>query len=199
MKTTIILTMILLLCGCIGDQAVRTYKDVNYISHEAQRVGITLPTVDVGPQPTLPQNTGTKAGPQSIYPDPSLTPGDILTTDSSIVCVKGYTATVRDVPESLKRRVYSEYSINYPQPTGTYECDHFIPLELGGSNDIKNLFPEAEEPRPGFREKDLVENYLHKQVCDGHITLDEAQNAIRTDWYKVYLSMKGLSLNTVNT
>jgi hypothetical protein len=113
--------------------------------------------------------------------------------------VKGYTATVRNVPDSVHKMVFVEYGLSPTQPQGAYEVDHFIPLELGGSNDIKNLFPEAAEPRPGFHEKDLVENYLHKQVCDGHMTLEDAQNAIRTDWYKVYLSMKGLSLNTVNT
>ena len=120
------------------------------------------------------------------YPNPKLTPGDILTTNASIVCVSGYTATVRDVPTSLKKEVYTEYNLAYPEPTGTYECDHFIPLELGGSNDIKNLWPEPAEPVPGFRQKDRVENYLHDQVCSGKMTLEEAQKEIRTDWYKVY-------------
>jgi hypothetical protein len=194
MKTKIILALALLICGCIGNQAVRTYKDVNYISSEAQRVGITLPTQDVGPQATLPKDDGTKAGLPSMYPDYSLTPGDIMTTDTNTICTKGYTTTVRDVSESLRRRVFQEYGISYPPQSGAYELDHFIPLELGGSNDITNLFPEPAEPKPGFHEKDLVENYLHKQVCDGHMTIQDAQTAIRQDWYKVYLSMKGLPL-----
>ena len=31
-------------------------------------------------------------------PDPQMTPGDVLTTDRSVICVPGYTKTVRDVP-----------------------------------------------------------------------------------------------------
>lgn len=129
-------------------------------------------------------------GEARLYPNPSLTPGDVLSTDANTVCVSGYTATVRDVSDSLRKQVFAEYEISYPQPTGSIELDHFISLELGGSNDIKNLWPEPAEPRPGFHEKDAVENYLHKKVCDGEMTLEEAQKEIREDWYKVYLEMQ---------
>jgi hypothetical protein len=33
-----------------------------------------------------------------LLPSPTLTPGDILTTDAKVVCTPGYTKTVRDVP-----------------------------------------------------------------------------------------------------
>ena len=52
-----------------------------------------------------------------------------------------------------KEQVYAEYGI-VSHTTGEYEVDHFVPLELGGSNDISNLFPEAASPKPGFHEKD---------------------------------------------
>jgi hypothetical protein len=61
-----------------------------------------------------------------------------------------------------------------------------ISLELGGSNDISNLWPEAADPTPGFHQKDQVENYLHKQVCDGKLSLKQAQQEIATDWLQVY-------------
>jgi hypothetical protein len=67
-----------------------------------------------------------------------------------------------------------------------YEVDHFVSLELGGSNDIKNLWPEPYLPKPGARQKDVVENYLHRQVCAGNMTLPDAQQAIKSDWYKIY-------------
>ena len=35
-------------------------------------------------------------------------------------------------------------------------------LELGGSNDIKNLWPEAALPTPGFHEKDAVEDQCER-------------------------------------
>jgi len=45
--------------------------------------------------------------------------------------------------------VYAEYGIVERSP-GEYEVDHDVPLELGGSNDIANLWPEAAAPPPGF-------------------------------------------------
>lgn len=138
---------------------------------------------------TVTATTTAKADPLNLYPKPKLTPGDLLTTDASIVCQKGYSKSVRNVPVSEKRQVYAEYNTSYPQPQGENEVDHFIALELGGSNDIKNLWLEPANPVPGFHEKDKVENYLHNQVCSGNMSLEEAQKEIVTDWYKVYLSI----------
>jgi hypothetical protein len=93
--------------------------------------------------------------------------------------------------------VYQEYGVAYPPPFGTYEADHFIPLTLGGSNDIANLFPEAASPQPGFKEKDLVENYLHQKVCSGDITLSAAQHAIAANWLAVYNTISPTDLNAL--
>jgi hypothetical protein len=72
-----------------------------------------------------------------------------------------------------------------------YVLDHLIPLELGGDNTIENLWAEAASPKSGFHEKDLVENYLHIQVCSGAMTLDEAQKIIATDWLSVWRKTGG--------
>ena len=65
-----------------------------------------------------------------------------------------------------------------------------IPLELGGNpKDPRNLWPEPYDPSipdGGARYKDKVENYLHIQVCAGNLTLDQAQQEIVNDWYRVY-------------
>lgn len=120
-------------------------------------------------------------------PDRDCSPGAIFPdATKEIICVSGYTQKVRNVSTSTKKKVYEAYGIAYPQPTGSYEADHIIPLELGGSNDIANLYPEAGSPTPGFHEKDLVENYLHQGVCDGKIDLHEAQEQIASDWLAVY-------------
>jgi competence protein ComEC len=121
------------------------------------------------------------------YPDHACTPGAIF-ADATIedVCVKGYTATVRNVSTKTKKQVFEEYGITYPQPAGAYEVDHFIPLALGGANDIANLFPEAALPVPGFHEKDIVEVFLQGEVCSGRATLSAAQRQISTDWLAVY-------------
>ena len=108
-------------------------------------------------------------------PDTHCTPGVAargVTADD--VCTPGYSRRVRNVSQSEKNRVYAEYGIRRHTP-GAYEVDHLISLELGGSNSIKNLWPEKQ---PGARSKDKLENSLHGDVCDGTISLRTAQKQI---------------------
>ena len=60
--------------------------------------------------------------------------------------------------------------------------DHFIPLETGGSNDLTNLWLEPATPTPGFHQKDQFENFEHGQVCNGAISVTEAQSRMASDW-----------------
>ena len=123
--------------------------------------------------------------------DPDCTPGAIITTATKDqICQPGYSRSVRNVPTSEKNQVYAEYGITH-HSTGEYEVDHLISLELGGSNDIANLWPEAASPKPGFHEKDKVENYLHDQMCSGAVSLQQAQIEIATNWLTVYNQMSG--------
>lgn len=125
-------------------------------------------------------------------PDSACTPGDVFpNVTRQQVCTPGYARSVRDVPTEVKDEVYREYGI-VTHFSGQYEVDHLVSLELGGSNDIANLWPEAADPNPGFHQKDEVENYLHEQVCSGAISLQEAQQEIATNWQAVYSRMTGL-------
>lgn len=132
-------------------------------------------------------------GPEYAYPSRDLTPGAIdrsITEDNiqSTICVPGYTKRVRPperITNRLKRQIMAAYGRS--GDLRDYELDHFIPLELGGCADcVTNLWPEAYNPAPGAKQKDRVENALHRQVCSGEITLKEAQDAIRNDWVKGY-------------
>jgi len=105
------------------------------------------------------------------------------------LCVKGYASSVRDVPEFEKKAVYKEYGITTHRPY-QYEVDHLVSLELGGSNSIANLWPEAASPTPGYHQKDKVENYLHQQVCAGKIALAKAQQEEVTNWLAIYQQIK---------
>ena len=123
--------------------------------------------------------------------DKACTPGAIFpNATKDQICQSGYSSSVRNVPVSEKDQVYSEYGIQ-SHTTGQYEVDHLVSLELGGSNDIANLWPEAASPKPGFHEKDQVENYLHSQVCSGAISLHDAQVEIANNWLNVYSQMSG--------
>ena len=133
-------------------------------------------------------------------PDPECTPGAIFPNATiAEICVSGYSKRVRNVSTSLKKRVYAQYGIQYPQKTGTYETDHLIPLAIGGNNDIANLFPEAAEPKPGFKEKDVVEVFLQQEVCAGRADLATAQKQIATDWLAVYEVLTPEQISAIRT
>ncbi len=121
-------------------------------------------------------------------PDTACTPGAVMETNVQTICQSGYSGSVRNVPSSEKDQVYAEYGIA-SHTTGEFEVDHLVSLELGGSNDIANLWPEAASPKPGFHEKDKVENYLHAQVCSGKMSLADAQYQIANNWLAVYNQM----------
>lgn len=122
-------------------------------------------------------------------PDSACTPGAIFASATvSQICVSGYSSSVRNVPTSEKDAVYAEYGIQ-SHFAGQYEVDHLISLELGGSNDISNLWPELASPTPGFHQKDQAENYLHDQVCANKISLHDAQVQIATNWLDIWQQM----------
>ncbi|MFO1419522.1 MAG: hypothetical protein U1F59_00885 [Candidatus Competibacteraceae bacterium] len=126
-----------------------------------------------------------------VLPDPQMTPGDVLTTDAAVICVPGYTKTVRDVPQSVKNQVYRQYGVISREPR-EYEVDHLISLELGGSNSIRNLWPQSYVSQPlNAHVKDRLENKLHDLICAGKVSVDQAQKEIAEDWTKAYVKYVG--------
>ena len=133
-----------------------------------------------------------------IAPDSIMTPGAInsqITQDNiaTTICVTGYTARqgIRNVPEKEKKQVYLEYHYDKVK-LGLTEVDHLISLELGGSNDIHNLWPESYITKPlNAHTKDNLENHLHRLVCSGKVTLHQAQYDISKDWVSAYSKYVG--------
>jgi hypothetical protein len=125
-------------------------------------------------------------------PDLKMTPGAVRTTNPDDVCSrpghKVSTKDVRNVPESVKKAVYKAYGNPGGNHTGFCagprgcEVDHLISLELGGSNDITNLWPTPYVGVWNASMKDRLENKLHYMVCKGEIPLTQAQHEIATNW-----------------
>lgn len=125
-------------------------------------------------------------------PDPKCTPGAINHSVTqgdirSTICSPGWATMVRDqAGPSHGDKVASmrQYGVG-DQPTGSFEYDHLISIELGGAvNDPRNLWPESVSPvgGDGWKVKDSVENRLHADVCAGRVTLRQARSIIRHDW-----------------
>jgi hypothetical protein len=153
-------------------------------------VGVTTPTSGSSGIAHLGKQTKTSGCiAHGGLPDSACTPGAIFPNVTlQQICGYGYASSARNVPLSEKDQAYAEYGIHHHY-SGQFEIDHLVPLELGGSNDIANLWPEAASPTPGFHQKDQVENYLHDQVCSGAMSLKDAQTQIATNWLAVYNRM----------
>ena len=82
-----------------------------------------------------------KLGPD---PDRACSPGAYYSKlTKAVLCSSSFhTSTIRNVPESEKFAVEAEYGIEPGHYGSSLEIDHIVSLELGGSNDIANLYPE---------------------------------------------------------
>ena len=139
------------------------------------------------------QTTGCTLGPD---PDPDCSPGAYAKKlTKAVICAgKGVFTTddYRYVLDSEKRDVEVEYGMVPKKYGQSLEIDHIISLELGGSNDIANLFPEGKYAHPGYVIKDGLENKLHDLVCDGKMSLRTVQRRIATDWQGLYTEVFGM-------
>jgi hypothetical protein len=153
------------------------------VEHRVAALGLTPP----GPHQRQGQASVDSLGnPAPIEPDPVRTPGDTLPVTAQDICTTGYSRKVRNVPAEVKREVYRRYGIAQHRP-GEYEVDHLISLELGGSNSVRNLWPQSYWTSPwNARVKDALENALHRAVCAGRVSLHTAQREIATDWVAAY-------------
>jgi|SRR5689334_12598180 hypothetical protein len=116
----------------------------------------------------------------------------------TMICTPGYSKCIRNVPQETKKEVYADYG----DPGGNHqgfcegsqgcEVDHLISIEIGGSNNKKNLWPQ---PFSGLKfnahVKDRLENFYHAQVCSGELALETAQQEIRDDWVAAYKNRIG--------
>lgn len=150
---------------------------------------------DVGQTVLLSPRTRTTQCRLGVDPDRSCSPGAYYSKlTRPVICSATFrTSSIRNVPESEKLAVEAEYGMKPGHYGRTLEIDHIVSLELGGSNDIANLYPER---APGYHAKDALENRLHSMVCTGAITLRSAQHRIASNWQALYEKVFGVAPTT---
>jgi hypothetical protein len=124
---------------------------------------------------------------EPLEPQPTLTPGAVRRVSLPEVCrAENDDRTARVIPASVQKQVFREYGMERARPQD-YEVDFLITPELGGSNDIHNLWPEPyHAPVWNAHVKDELEERLREMVCDGKIDLSTAQHDISADWILAY-------------
>jgi len=115
----------------------------------------------------------------AVLASPVLTPGVLnpevtQATIATTICLHGWTRTIRP-PATYTAALKAEQMALHglAGPPSAFQEDHLISLELGGHpTDPRNLWPE---PYPRASQVDAIENELNDAVCEGRLSLAEAQ------------------------
>jgi hypothetical protein len=122
----------------------------------------------------------------TLLPNPSLTPGATRPIAVDDICAMDHDEVVLPISATLRQRVFEEYGMRN-MPFENYEVDYLITPGLGGSDDIRNLWPQ-----PRYHAtwnsfvKDRLEDYLHQMVCRRELNLATAQKDVAKDWISAY-------------
>lgn len=119
----------------------------------------------------------------------------------SEVCSVDGGDVITPVSKEEEAEVFSEYGISNG-PVGDYEVDYLITPDLGGADDVRNLWPEPHRTsRWNSYAKDQLEDRLHRLVCGGKLTLADAQREISQNWivaYRKYLGADSPNLSDMS-
>ena len=119
----------------------------------------------------------------------------IRTTDMKDICTTS-TSTIRNVPQSLKKKIYIRDRGDYTK-RGMYEVDHRIALSSGGSNDINNLKLQSYFGKCNAHHKDILEVRIHSLICKGKMTVPKAQDYLYNNWelgYATFIDKNGCNI-----
>lgn len=120
--------------------------------------------------------------PPITFPDPDLTPSSYCTTSDPDFREFRYDEQIpwctRNVDYATKVEVYHMYGI---EPSSDYTIDHLIPLSLGGSNHIDNLWPQHESAYSG-----RLEYKMYLKLRNGEVTQQEAIDAVLDFKYRTF-------------
>jgi hypothetical protein len=152
-------------------------------------------TTATGRSVVLGVRTRSRGCRRGALPDRRCTPGAYYAkVTKRLICAPGFhTSSIRNVPPAEKFAVEAAYGMQPRLYGRTIELDHVVPLELGGSNAVSNLFPERGSGVASYHVKDRLEDRLHTLVCTGRMSLAAARRGIAVNWLRFYDSVFGVS------
>ncbi|MBS1875922.1 MAG: hypothetical protein JSU00_22095 [Acidobacteria bacterium] len=122
---------------------------------------------------------------RSAVPRFDLTPGAVRAVAATDVCA-GNLGGNADVRPAVERQVFDEYGMPNAERRA-FEVDYLITPALGGSDDIRNLWPQPYAGSPwNAYVKDALEERLRDMVCSGQLDLATAQREIAVNWVAAY-------------
>jgi hypothetical protein len=128
---------------------------------------------------------GTSSSESNAIPRSDLTPGAVRSVSAKDVCRADLSGNA-DVIPAVQRLVFAEYGMPNAERRA-YEVDYLITPALGGSDDIRNLWPQPYVSSPwNAHVKDALEDRLRGMVCNGQLDLATAQHEIAVNWVAAY-------------
>jgi hypothetical protein len=124
-------------------------------------------------------------------PKAGLTPGETRPITIAEICRRPQAEVIADIPEGTRRKVFAEYGIS--SRSDSFEVDYLITPDLGGTESLRNLWPQPYSVRWNARVKDRLEERLHELVCAGKLDLPTAQRAIAVNWIDAYKKYVGVN------
>lgn len=114
-----------------------------------------------------------------FVPDPEMTTGSVCTPDNRDFERYRYEEQIayckRNVSRAIKQEIYRAYGVS-SHCQKDYTIDHLIPLSIGGTNGIDNLWPEHKSIKALRKDLELD---LYKKISQSQITQEEAIRIIR--------------------
>jgi hypothetical protein len=115
-----------------------------------------------------------------VGPAQELTPGQLCSNPNSHRYPEKINYCDRDVSTTLKNQIIADYDRTYQydidkMPRQDFKIDHFIPLCMGGSNDISNLWPQHKSV---FKLTDPLEEAICSKMSQGKLEQKEAVRLI---------------------
>jgi len=117
-------------------------------------------------------------------PNSFKTPGAADKVDTKKLCAANFDSTVKPMADWQKNDALTRYGVRPESFDGVLE--HVVPVSLGGTNDPDNLYPFHPQGEFTADAKAQLATKLHDMVCDGKITLKQAQEVFKKDWTKGY-------------
>lgn len=132
-------------------------------------------------------------------PDSTLTPGSNGSDDLNTICGSTYLASHPDastLTSNTTQQVYVNYQFPYKRAVGPCVggcvLDNLIPIGLGGTNDLTNLWPQPMSGTWDVDKKNTLETVLRSRVCTvtaphtSSVSIGVARAEIAANWKAAY-------------